>query len=506
MKNKIIFTLLSSIMLLGIGACKKGFFKAENQDGSITDATAYKSKEDFDAGVVGAYVNLQSAFETIIKLPGFISNDISNGEGNAVSFDKIFDNTYFISDENWKELYKIVANANIVISKLDAVESGVLTDAEKKIDMGQVKFLRGFAYFHLTQAFGDIPMPLAAYTSTQNSISCTPEAGVWSQVISDLTAAADMLPEAKEWTGTNTGRVGKGPALGYLAQAYMYKKDWANAALATEKLFVLTKPSYILSPNVRDEFSAKNRNLNSTVFEVQFSPNSADKWVGWGGQAPHNGHTMPTQTSPPGIGDAWCNFGGWGNYILSPTAVTSFEPGDDRRKKLLIKYPEPYKGELMTDTFRAVNWEGSSPNSKFPDDRKTFAYSTKYWYGVSRLPAGENIVMMRFAEVVLNYAEIQFKKGQTADAYVQLNKIRQRANLPLKTVSTDPETFMSDLMNERRHEFMLEAGVWWHYTRTGRAAKFLKDTYNINLLPKWLHLPIPSRERDVNPNLCTNGY
>jgi len=501
MKNKLIFYVTLSVLLAGIISCKKSFFKAETDDGSINDVSAYKTKADFDAGVVGAYVNLQSAFETIIKLPGFISNDISNGEGNAVSFDRIFDNTYFISDENWKELYKIVANANIVIGKLENVEAGILTDDEKREAMGQVKFLRGFAYFHLTQAFGDIPMPLKSYTATQNSLSCTPTDEVWSQVIADLSEAATMLPEAKEWTGANIGRVGKGAALGYLALAHMYKKDWPNAAIATEKIFTLTKPKYDLNSNIRAEFSALNRNLNSSIFEVQFSPNAADKWVGWGGNAPHNGHTMPTQTAPPGVGDAWCNFGGWGNYIISPVALTSFEPGDDRRKQLVIQYPEAYKGELMPVSFTAADWPAD-----FPANRKTFGYSTKYWYGVSRLPAGENIVMMRYAEVLLNYAEIQFNKGQLADAYLQLNKIRQRAKLTPKPVSADAEVFMTDLMNERRHEFMLEAGVWWHYTRTGRATKFLKDTYNITLLPKWLHLPIPSRERDVNPNLCSNGY
>ncbi len=503
MKNRIFFLILISAVVLGIGSCKKSFFEATTNDGSINDATAYKSKTDFDAGVVGAYVNLQSAFETIIKLPGFISNDVSNGEGNAVSFDRIFDNTYFLSDENWRELYKIVNNANIVIGKLEGVGPGVLTDEEKNKAMAQVKFLRGFAYLHLTQAFGDVPMPLAAYTTAQNSISCTPQADVIAQVISDLTVAADKLPEMQEWTGADLGRVGKGAALGYLALANMYKKDWAGAGAASEKLLSLTKPKYELKPNVRDEFSALNRNLTSSVFEVQFNPKSADKWIGWGGQAPHNGHTMPTQTAPPGIGDDWVNFGGWGNYIISPTALSSFEPGDDRRKKLIIKYPESYKGELMADSFRAVNWP---TDVDFLAKRTQFGYSTKYWYGVSRLPAGENIIMMRFGEVLLNYAEIQFNRGQPGDAYAQLNKIRVRAKLAPKMVSADKETFMTDLMNERRHETILESGFWYHLTRTERAAKFLKDNYNITLLPKWVRLPIPSRERDVNPNLCTNGY
>jgi hypothetical protein len=503
MKKTIFFLLLISAIVLSIGSCKKSFFEATTNDGSINDATAYKTKADFDAGVVGAYVNLQSAFENIIKLPGFISNDVSNGEGNAVSFDRLFDNTYALTDAKWRELYKIVNNANIVIGKLEGVGPGVLTDVEKDKAMGQVKFLRGFAYLHLAQAFGNIPMPLQAYSLAQNSLSCTPEAEVWTQVIADLTDAAAKLPEAQEWTGADFGRVGKGAALGYLALAHMYKQDWNNAGTASERLFALTKPKYELKADVRDEFSAKNRNLTSSVFEIQYNPKAADKWIGWGGQAPDNGHTWATQTAPPGIGDSWVAFGGWGNYIISPTALSSFEPGDDRRKKLIIKYPDSYKGELMADSFRAANWP---KDADFLAKRKEFGYSTKYWHGVSRLPAGENMVMMRFAEVLLNYAEIQFNRGKHADAYDQLNKVRVRAKLAPKAVSTDKEVFMTDLMTERRHETILEAGFWYHLTRTGRAAKFLKDNYNMTMLPQWIHVPIPSRERDVNPNLCTNGY
>jgi hypothetical protein len=283
----------------------------------------------------------------------------------------------------------------------------------------------------------------------------------------------------------------------------MYKQDWNNAGTASERLFALTKPKYELKADVRDEFSAKNRNLTSSVFEIQYNPKAADKWIGWGGQAPDNGHTWATQTAPPGIGDSWVAFGGWGNYIISPTALSSFEPGDDRRKKLIIKYPDSYKGELMADSFRAANWP---KDADFLAKRKEFGYSTKYWHGVSRLPAGENMVMMRFAEVLLNYAEIQFNRGKHADAYDQLNKVRVRAKLAPKAVSTDKEVFMTDLMTERRHETILEAGFWYHLTRTGRAAKFLKDNYNMTMLPQWIHVPIPSRERDVNPNLCTNGY
>jgi hypothetical protein len=76
MKNRIVSVMLIFAFVLSIIACKKSFFEATTNDGSINDGTGYKTKESFDAGVAGAYVNLQSAVEPLITLPAFISKDI----------------------------------------------------------------------------------------------------------------------------------------------------------------------------------------------------------------------------------------------------------------------------------------------------------------------------------------------------------------------------------------------------------------------------------------------
>ncbi len=511
MKKYKIFGSLGIIILVTIISCKKNFFDAVPQDGSVSEAGSYKTKADFDKGIVGAYVDLQSTVDRALTMPGFASLDIANGEGNAVAYDRIFDANSSLTSDFYRNYYRIVANANVVIDRLDKIEAGILTDDEKKKAYGQVQFLRGYAYSYLTQAFGDIPMVLKPYSESQNTISCTPTAQVWDQIILDLSQAVENLPETKDWTGADVGRVGKGAALAYLAQAYMYKKDWDKAATTVEKMLGLRNPQYKLFPSVRTVFSAQNRNLDESVFEIQYSPQSADKWLSWGGNSPMNGHTVPTQTAPPNIGDTWCNFGGWGNYILSPQALTAYETGDDRRKQLIIKYPEAYKGELMADSFRAINWgkfplESSNPSDTFPGNRRNNGYSTKYWFGVSRLPAGENIIMMRFSDVKLNYAEILFNKGNSAAAYAQLNDVRTRAKLAPRTLSADPQVFLRDLMAERRAELMLEPNLWWHYTRLDIAVKFIKDNYNVTMQPKYKYYPIPQRERDINPNLCSNGY
>jgi hypothetical protein len=141
----------------------------------------------------------------------------------------------------------------------------------------------------------------------------------------------------------------------------------------------------------------------------------------------------------------------------------------------------------------------------------TNAFSTKYWRGAKVGPNDllnpQNTPFFRYSEFLLNYAEILFEQGKATEAYAELNKVRNRAKLPSLEVSSDRETFMRALMDERRWELGMEPNIWFHYTRTGRAAEFLAREYNITFNPIWFKFPIPQKDRNVNPNLCQNeGY
>jgi hypothetical protein len=156
----------------------------------------------------------------------------------------------------------------------------------------------------------------------------------------------------------------------------------------------------------------------------------------------------------------------------------------------------------MTDTL-LIPLDIAQPHSSF---------STKWWRGpqtnlnVSYMH-GQNIQMMRYAEFLLNYAEILFKQGKTAQAYQRMNLVRERAKLADLPESTDQTTFMTSLMKERRAELNFEPNLWFHYTRTGTAANFLLTEYNIVMDAKWNKFPVPQLDRDQNPNLCQNtGY
>jgi hypothetical protein len=505
MKKIILPLLLASFTMVLVWSCKKSFFEASAIDGSITDASAFQTKGDFDRALIGAYASLvggNTGGDLWVSVPGWISQDWVDNTLMPKPFLNYMSpgNGPFL--DYWTNLYKIVANANLVLDKT-ATAGAILTDAEKASLSAQAKYLRGWAYFMLARAYGDIPMPMGYYKPDQNSLSCTLKADVFKQVVKDLSEAAAALPEAEDWPAADRGRATKGAALAYLANAQMYLKDWASAAKATADLMALNKPKYELAADVQTPFSIVKKNApeyrKENIFEVQYREKAGDNFH-WG-DVPNGGHLLAGLTSPRDVGNKWASWGGWGEYMINKKLVDAYNPADERRTKMIKMRGESYKGELMTETMGPNDW-GTNAAAQ-----KDVGYSTKYWLGNDGgILAPQNLPMMRYSEVLLNYAEILFMQGKQNEAYSALNEVRARAKVPALPTSADPATFMSQLMQERRFELIFEPNLWFHYTRTGTAASFLQTVHGISWQEKWQHFPIPDRERSVNPKLCSNGY
>jgi hypothetical protein len=489
--------LFVGVMLILAGC--NNFLDTVPQNGDVTDASYWKSTEEFDAFMYGAYIEMAGAFDQTgvgnwIKISCFVSQDATGPDEIRKPLNQYMSATNSQITAFWTNYFKINAKVNTLLSRL---KDAPIPEADKTRLEGEALFFRGFAYFHLVRAYGDVPLILEPYTVDQNYLERTPEEQVWKQVISDLSDAAKKLPTRKQWPNDKMGRAAKGAAYAYLTNAYMYTKEWDKAEAAANSLIALKE--YDLMPTVRSLWSLQADNNIESIFEVQFR-DVADGSVNWSGY--EAGGVMPEYTAPRNIGGEWAMAGGWGEIVGTRKLADSFDPNDDRRKEL-IKIPgEKYKGELMSDTL-LIPMDIAQPNSCF---------STKYWLGpledktVSYV-SGQNNPLMRYAEFLLNYAEILFQNGKSTDAYAQLNRVRNRAKLGSLPVSTDKETFMTDLMKERRAELNFEPNLWFHFTRTGTAAKFLKQEYNVTMNPAWYKFPIPQSERDQNPNLSQNaGY
>lgn len=497
--KRIKYIFFGAAVILLIAACKK-FLDTTPKDGTINDASFFKTTADFDSYMMGAYVDLAGSFdgsgvENTIIIAGFTSQDLVGVDEQPKPLAQFMSATNSRITTYWTTFFSVVAKANQVLAKLP---DAALPAADETRLEGEALFMRGFAYFNLARAFGSLPLLLKPYETSQNYVGCTSEDSIWNQVISDLSAAATKIPSREDWGSVNLGRATKGTAYAFLANAYMYKKDWVNAEAASVSLINLGE--YSLLPTVRSVFSELNPNNNESIFEVQYREISDGK-VNWSGH--EAGTSLPEQSSPRNIGSDYAPAGGWGELIATRKLADSYEAGDDRRKQLIKVPGEKYKGEKMTDTL-LIPLDIAQPHSSF---------STKYWLGPVTEGSGatylfkQNVPLMRYAEFLLNYAEILFMGGKTDEGYHEMNLVRERALLTDLPASADPDAFMTALMNERRHELNFEPNLWFHYTRTGTAANFLQTQYGITMNPAWYKFPVPQSERDQNPNLCQNtGY
>jgi hypothetical protein len=187
----------------------------------------------------------------------------------------------------WNLLYKEIGRTNTVITRAEGVVG--MDDGLKAIRVAEAKVLRSLALFYAVQQWGDIPMPLEETTTGVKEVTRVPAAEVYSQIISDLTAAEGVLPG----TASDYGRATKGTAQFLLARVYLTRgwnynnslggstADFGQALSYADKIIA----AYPLAANYSDLFPARNENpLEETnspstqnaenpeiVFAVQFS-------------------------------------------------------------------------------------------------------------------------------------------------------------------------------------------------------------------------------------------
>jgi tetratricopeptide (TPR) repeat protein len=448
----------------------------------ITEASYWKTERDFEAGVNAAYFALQwdGASFPWYALANMPTGDLKPNENdNHFNLERLnFLSTNSEFQSSWRACYTIINRANLVLGRIE--NANIDPDLKARLT-GEAQFLRGFAYFMLARGWGGVPLILTEQTAVSpKDVPRAPVAEVWAQVVKDLSEAAAALP--LKYDENNVGRASKGAGLGYLAYSYMYLKDWPKAASITEQLLALGV--YDLEPNYKEVFALENENNEESVFEVQYR----DSQLGWG--ASRNGHYLSQHLAPRGIGEKYAPYGGWGNQLPTQQVVNAFEPGDERRQAQILVPGETYVGFTMEQKWTTTG----------------FAY-TKWWIGPSKNDHNaQNLPQLRFAEVLLNYAEILNELGRTPEAYTHLNRVRTRAGLPAKEPGSK-EQAMNDIMQERRVETLAEYNMWYHLTRTGRAGDFVKKEYGRTLAPHMYLFPIPQSELDANKALVQNeGY
>jgi hypothetical protein len=297
-----------------------------------------------------------------------------------------------------------------------------------------------------------VPINLVPVKDAEAASAALPRAtvaAVYSQVISDLTAAATLLPEA------NGFRASSYTAKALLARVYLQQSNFPAARAQADD--VIESSGKSLAPTLQSVFS--NRNSSETLLEIQQNDqNNA-------GTANSGLATLFASIGQLGRGDVEVLGAFSGAYEDSDARGTDSLTAD-RTKKLIYVGDGARAGLLRTGKYRAY---------------------------------GQNIPVIRLAEMYLIRSETAFRAGDLTQATDDLNAVRGRSGASLLTPAT---VTLAAILRERQLELAFEGFRIHDLKRTGTA---LSPTIPATF-PKLL-LPSPQREININPALVQNeGY
>jgi hypothetical protein len=497
MKKKFVYAATLALIFFAIGGCKK--FLNSELVGQYPESEFYTTSTQALLAINAAYQPL--AFYTSqnrLWVFGDVASDDAEKGGDAGDQPDIgLINDFNITSINgnleyeWALLYEGVARANLVLAKVPPIDM----DANLKARiLGEAKFLRAWYYFTLTNIFGDIPIVLEPLSPDELQIPQSPVATIFQTVIEpDLKDAATSLPST--YSGADVGRATSGAANGLLAKAYLFQQSWNDAASTAEK--VINSNQYHLMNLYADNFNVQNENNKESVFEIQHLSR----------QSPFTGNTLNQWFAPKAPVDA-----GYGFDAPTQNFVDEFE-----------KTPNGVYDPRLDYTIGrdSMPWFDGRIFSK--DWSPTGYLTRKHQQPLSEIPLnlkgdGDlNYVYMRYAEVLLIYAEALNESGRSSEALTPLNEVRKRARESylyddsLAGFGTVPASLLPDIVSisqndvrraiqhERRVELGFEFHRFFDVIRYGEAYanQALADKPNFNY-EKNKFFPIPQSERDRN--------
>jgi hypothetical protein len=363
--------------------------------------------------------------------------------------------------------------------------------------VAEATFIRALSYYNLATLFGGasgLPLLLEPSVVGQRDSSRT-TAEVYAQIEKDLTEAAAALPVS--YTGADVGRATRGAANALLGKARLQQGKWADAATAFAPVVAATS-GYSLLPVYADNFRAERDNSPESIFEVQFTDQSALSQ----GSA---GYSGPKLYGP--CGPAFCDANPTAWYYNLFVAA-----GDTGRLNATIFYNRPGVADVFGRTFA----------DRYADrltDRFVKKYTQYYRPGDEFFDNPINFKVMRLGGVKLLYAEALNESGNQPAALDQVNAVRDRAHLPLLVGPLSQEAMRAAIEREQLLELGFEAERFRYLARHNQlnptAVQPLDGLTLVQHDPDFSvfeagrseRLPIPRAETDLNPGVQQNaGY
>lgn len=437
--------------------------------------------------------------------------------------------------------YEAVRRTNMFLTKVDG---SVLENDEKASLTGQVKFLRAKLYFDMVKRYGGVPIITEPQDLDDDLFvkrATTDES--FEFIIKEMEEAIDLLPETYGDRSVDVGKINKHSAKAFLGRVWLF---WAsplynpdNIAARWETAAAINKE--VIESNVyrlHDDFRRimLDKNNEEEIFSVQFLKTLREHgWDSWAMPDSRSRQDASRRSPVQEFVDAFEMKNG--KSIDDPTS--GYDPADP-----YVNRDPRFDATLIVNGsvfgFQGLpvyTYVGGADGINIPYQtvtgylmRKGTDETNQDYYGGSG--SDQNWIELRFAEVLLNYAEAQNEVLAAPDqtVYDAVEKIRERAGLnPYQLpAGLTREQMREKIRHERYIELSFEQKRYWDLRRWKMAVSVLNGkqfgamyitkhdngSYTYEVKPvdgvpcvfqeKMYFMPIPQRELEKNPNLEQN--
>lgn len=455
MKN--IYILASLFIALLFTSCSD--FLNEEVRGQENLDTYFQTEAEAESFVTGCYnaltfngwwqINTVWLLSEMTSDDGWMGNTTQQSDYTSLAFFQSNGQSNGLISNFWQYRYKGILRTNIAISKM---AEAPIADEEKKARLiAEAKFLRAFYYFELVKNFGGVPivetfaMPEEIQGITRNTVE-----EVYAFIEKDLKEAAALLPKRSSQSDSEVGRATRGAALGFLGKAYVYQSKWTEAKETLKTL--IDEGENALLDNFGDVWDVDHDNSVESLFEVQFT---YDGVYALGGSLP-----IVAGNRSGGDQDGWA----WG--LPSANLENAYvEAGDSERLRWTIIRNGATEIAGEPDFEEVIELQGDQNGDGTyavdPSKHKSARLMRKYYIPLSKRPEVFNTDkvplnhrLLRYADILLLYAEACNETTDDVAARAALNQVRRRVDL--SDITAGGNDLRRSIRAERRLELAFE--------------------------------------------------
>lgn len=465
---------------------------------------------------VDSYVGLSESLTDLFKYGGFnytVLNQIPSelSYGGVSTLTNSYVATYL---GTWDSMYSYIAKVNLCISNLR--KYGTFEQAKKDEVEAEFRFFRAFYYSILAKRYPQLIIYTENMDEYQKDKATSPVSDAYQLIYDDLTFAGKNLPVS---TAPN-GRLTSGAAYALLSRVMLYAERWDDAKKAAEKVM---EQGYEMPAELETPFTNGGKGaIFQFCFDLAAQTHQFDCYYSPGGDKAafknpvSGGYGCPTQEMVESFELAKGGFADWSLWhnTEGTDSLPPYEDLEPRFHHTILYNGASWKGRTIASYVDGADgwmqWpkadmcDGKSSTSyylrKLVDENNTFTNGSK---------CTKPYTFIRYAEVLLNYAEACYMLGNNEEALSKMNDVRTRPAVGLPKLTVSGEKILNAIRQERKVELAYEGHYYWdmrrwklaHTAFTGIRAHGLKIEKNANGSLTYKYIEVDDQDRNFPEKL-----